>query len=53
MTEDQPYIRIPADPPPEWVEYIKREEERKREEAAQTGSVEQTQSTGSVVIIQL
>tara|TARA_R100001594_G_scaffold34535_1_gene63567 strand:- start:232 stop:396 length:165 start_codon:yes stop_codon:yes gene_type:complete len=54
MSEDRPYIRIPADPPPEWREYIeKKEEERRREEAQHTGSAEEDQHTGSVVIIQM
>tara|TARA_R110000824_G_scaffold305010_6_gene492806 strand:- start:573 stop:719 length:147 start_codon:yes stop_codon:yes gene_type:complete len=48
VNDEQIPLRIPANPPLEWIKYIEEQEKKKKEEGKN-----KTSSTGSVVIIDL
>ena len=50
MSDERVPLRIPADPPIEWIRHIEEQEKKKREEES---GKNKTSSTGSVVIIDL
>ena len=50
MSDEHVPLRIPAEPPAEWIRYIEEQERKKREEES---GKNKTSSTGSVIIIDL